>query len=174
MLLSWSRPRRESARAAFRPALESLDRRINPSNAHFVPGGTSSFLDPSTGALTVNFHEAGLGANEAVDITLSGTAHATYQWFNKGGNKPMGVPFNVDTSFSVSGTFFSDQNGQINASLTVYPPSVAEFLATNHAANWVPVLQVSYTNVVVTDTTNGVSTADAGINLDQPLTFFPV
>ena len=46
--------------------------------------------------------------------------------------------------------------------------------ATNHAANWVPVLSVSYTNVVVTDTTNGVSTADAGINLDQPLTNFSV
>ena len=52
--------------------------------------------------------------------------------------------------------------------------SVAEFLATRHAANWVPVLSVSYTNVVVTDTTNRVSTADAGINLDQPLTVFTV
>jgi len=176
MLLSWLRTRRESKKqpASFRPSLESLGERIVPANAHFVPGGTSSSVDTSTGALTVNFHEAGLGDNQAVDITLSGDANAVYQWFNHGGNKPQGVPFNVNESFAVSGTFFSGQNGQITASLTVNPPSVAEFLATHHAANWIPVLSVSYTNVVVTDTTNGVSTADAGINLDQPVVFFTV
>jgi hypothetical protein len=173
-MFSWLRACRESKKqpASFRPSLERLGERIVPANAHFVSGGTSSFVDPSTGALTVNFHEAGLGKNEAVDITLSGVANATYQWFNHGGNKPQGVPFNVNQTFTVSGTFFSDQNGQISASLTVNPPGVAEFLATNHAANWVPVLSVSYTNVVVTDTTNGVSTADANINLDQPTTVF--
>jgi hypothetical protein len=176
MLLSWLRARRAPHQrpASFRPSLESLGERIVPANAHFVPGGTASFVDPTTGALTVNFHEAGLGDNEAVNITLSGDANATYQWFNHGGNKPQGEPFNVNQSFAVSGTFFSDQNGQIDASLTVNPPSLSEFLATHHAANWIPVLSVSYTNVVVTDTTNGVSTADAGINLDQPLTFFTV
>ena len=174
-MLSWLRTRRAPQRPSYRrPSLECLGERIVPSSAHFVHGGTSSSVDPGTGALTVNFHEAGLGDNQAVNITLSGDAHATYQWFNHGGNKPQGVPFNVHQTFAVSGTFFSDKNGQITASLTVEPPSVAEFLATNHAANWVPVLSVSYTNVVVTDTTNGVSTADAGINLDQPLTVFTV
>jgi hypothetical protein len=174
MFLSWLRPPRASHKrpASFRPALETLDERIVPANAHFVAGGTSSLVDPTTGALTVNFKEAGLGNNQAVDITLSGNANATYQWFNHGGNKPQGEPFNVNQAFAVSGTFFSDQNGQITASLTVNPPGVTEFLATNHAANWVPVLTVSYTNVVVTDTTNGVSTLNAGINLDQPLTVF--
>jgi hypothetical protein len=168
--------RRETPRqpASFRPALEPLTERIVPANAHFVPGNTSSSVDPTTGALTVNFHEAGLGANETVDITLTGEAHAVYQWFNHGGNHPQGVPFVVDTTFSLSGTFTSDQNGQIDGSFTVNPPGLTEFLATNHAANWVPSLSVAYTNVVVTDTTNGVSTADAGINLDQPLTFFTV
>jgi hypothetical protein len=176
MFLSSLRSRRVSnnRNTTFRPTLESLDNRIVPANAHFVPGGTSSAVAAGTGALTVNFHEAGLGTNEAVDITLSGDANATYQWFNHGGNKPQGQPFNVNETFAVSGTFFSDQNGQIDGSLSVNPPSVDEFLATNHAANWIPVLSVSYTNVVVTDTTNGVSTQDAGINLDQPLTFFTV
>jgi hypothetical protein len=175
-MFSWLRTRREPKRqtASFRPSLEGLGERIVPANAHFVNGGTDSAVDANTGVLTVNFHESGLGDNQAVDITLSGDARATYQWFNHGGNKPQGVPFNVNEAFAVSGTFFSDQNGQISANLTVNPPSLAEFLATNHAANWVPVLSVSYTNVVVTDTTNGVSTADAGINLDQPLTFFTV
>jgi hypothetical protein len=174
-MLSSLRHRREPQRpASFRPTLESLDERIVPANPHFVSGGTSSLVDSSTGALTVNFHEAGLGDNQAVDITLSGDANATYQWFNHGGNNPQGVPFNVNQTFAVSGTFFSDQNGQITASLTVNPPSVSEFLATHHGANWVPVLSVSYTTVVVTDTTNGVSTVDAGIYLDQPLTVFTV
>jgi hypothetical protein len=173
-MFSWLRTRREPKKpASFRPSLESLGERIVPANAHFVSGGTSSSVSATTGTLTVNFHESGLGANETVNITLSGDAHAVYQWFNHGGNKPQGEPFNVDQTFAVSGTFTSDQNGQIDGTLSVNPPSVDVFLATNHAANWIPVLSVSYTNVVVTDTTNGVSTLDAAggpINLDQPQT----
>jgi hypothetical protein len=173
-MLSWLRTRRESKKqpTSFRPSLEPLGERIVPANAHFVPGGTSASINSTTGALTVNFHEAGLGDNQTVDITLSGDAQAVYQWFNHGGNKPQGVPFNVNESFAVSGTFTSGQNGQIDASLTVNPPSVDEFLATNHAANWIPVLSVSYTNIVVTDTTNHVSTADAGISFGTLTTNF--
>jgi hypothetical protein len=172
MLFTWFRASRKLSKqsASYRPMIEALDERIVPSNAHFVPGGTSSSVNATTGALTVNFHEAGLGDSESVDATLTADANATYQWFNHGGNKPQGVPFNVNQTISASGTFTSDQNGQIDGSLTVNPPRVDEFLATNHAANWIPLLTVSYTNVVVTDTTNGVSTADAGFNLDQPLT----
>src|SRR5262245_29778108 len=98
MVHTWSQSRRGPGRrpGSFRPSLESLDDRIVPANAHFVSGGTSSFVDPSTGALTVNFHESGLGNNQAVDITLSGNANATYQWFNHGGNRPQGQPFNVN------------------------------------------------------------------------------
>ncbi len=173
MFLSWLRSSRPAPRkrpATCKPTLETLDERIVPTNAHFVSGGTSSVVDPTTGVLTVNFHEAGLGDNQAVNITLSGDANATYQWYNHGGNKPMGVPFNVNQTVTISGTFYSDKNGQIDGTLTVSPPSLDEFLSTNHAANWVPVLTVSYTNVVVTDTTNSVSTIDAGIFLDQPQT----
>jgi hypothetical protein len=175
MLLSWLRPRRERTterRPSFRPRLESLDDRIVPANAHFVAGGTGAVIDTATGALTVTFKEAGLGNNQAVDVTLSGEAHAVYQWYNKGGNKPMGVPFNVDEAFSLSGTFYSDKNGNVTGSFTVYPPSVSEFLATHHAANWVPVMSVSYTDIVVTDTTNGVSTLDAGIFFPPLTTYF--
>jgi hypothetical protein len=169
-MFTWLRTRPESKKrpTSFRPSLETLGERIVPANAHFV--AASSTVSPTTGALTVNFHEAGLGNTETVDITLSGDATAVYQWFNKGGNKPQGVPFNVNTTFAASGTFSSDKNGNITASLTVSPPGVAEFLATNHAANWVPVMSVSYTNVVLTDTTNGVSTA-GDFNLDQSVTF---
>jgi hypothetical protein len=147
--------------------LEALDHRLVPASAHFVSGGTSSFINPTTGALTVNFHESGLGNNTQVVVTLTGDAHATYQWFNNGSQKPQGQPFNVDQTFTMTGTFSSDKNGEVTGTFVVNPPGLDAFLATNHAANWTPVLSVSYTNVVVTDVTNGTSTLDAGIDLDQ-------
>jgi hypothetical protein len=174
-LTSWLRKSRSSSTRSnsFRPLVEALDQRIVPANAHFIGGATSSVVNAG-GALVVNFKEAGLGNTETVNITLTGDANATYQWFNKGGQNPMGQPFYVNESFSVSSNFVSDKNGNITGSFTVNPPSVNEFLSTNHAANWIPRLTVSYTDVTVTDTTNGVSTADAGINLDQPLTVIQI
>src|SRR5262245_51917483 len=93
MFQTWFRsPRPASKRpASFRPTLERLSERILPA-VNFV-GGTSSSVDPTTGALVVNIHEAGLGANELVEIHLTGTASATYQWFNNGNQKPQGQPF---------------------------------------------------------------------------------
>jgi hypothetical protein len=170
-MFSWLRTRQKPRRPAyFRPSLEPLGERIVPASPHFV-SATSTVT--AGGALVVNFKEAGLGNNQQVDVTLSGDAHAVYQWFNHGGNNPQGVPFNVDTTFSVSGTFTSDKNGNVTGTLIVNPPSVSDFLSTHHAASWVPSLSVSYTNVVLTDTTNGVSTA-GHFNLDHPVTFFTV
>ena len=169
-MFSWLRTRREPRKpATFRPSLEALGERINPTHPHFV-SATSAVT--GGGALVVNFKEAGLGDNQRVNVTLSGDAHAVYQWFNHGGNNPQGVPFNVDTTFSLSGTFTSDKNGNVTGTFTYNPPSVSEFLSTHHSAGWVPSLSVSYTNVVVTDTTNGVSTAK--FNLDQPVVHFTV
>jgi hypothetical protein len=145
--------------------LEALDHRIVPANPHFV--GASSSVNLDTGALTVTFHEAGLGNNVQVVESLTVDAHATYQWFNHGGQNPQGVPFNVDGTFTVTGTFTSGKNGEIMGSLTVNPPGLNDFLSTHHAANWIPDLTVSYANVVVTDVTNGDSTLDAGFFLDH-------
>src|SRR5262245_4172053 len=102
-MFTWLRTRPESRKQSmfFRPTLEPLGERIVPAHAHFVPGNTGSSVDTTTGTLTVNFHEAGLGPNETVNITLSGDAVAVYQWFNHGGNKPQGVPFNVNQSFAI-------------------------------------------------------------------------
>jgi hypothetical protein len=169
MILSWLRPRRQTHRRpqTFRPMLEALDHKIVPANAHFVAGGTASSIDPTTGVLTVTFHEAGLGNNQEVVATLTGEAHAVYQWFNHGGNRPMGQPFYVNETFSLTGTFTSDDNGQIQGTFSVSPPGVDAFFATNHAANWVPKLTISYTDVGIQDVTNGVSTFDEGFDLDQ-------
>src|SRR5262245_45282439 len=105
MFLSQLQKNRKPSRSAgYRPSVEALDQRIVPASAHFVSGGTSSLVDAATGALTVNFHEAGLGNSVSVDDTLTANANATYQWLNHGGNRPMGVPFNVNQTISVSGT----------------------------------------------------------------------
>ena len=167
MILSWLRPRRQTHHRpqTFRPRLEALDHRIVPANAHFV--SASSTISPTTGVLTVNFKEAGLGNNQQVELTLTGEAHAVYQWFNHGGQNPMGQPFVVDETFSVTGTFTSDKNGNVRGTFTVSPPGVDAFFSTQHAANWVPMLSVSYTNVGIVDTTNGASTFEEGFDLDQ-------
>jgi len=149
----------------FRPRLESLDHRIVPANAHFV--SASSVVSDSTGVLTVNFHESGLGNNQQVVLTLTGEAHAVYQWYNHGGQNPMGEPFNVNETFSVTGTFQSDKNGNVKGSFSVSPPGVDAFFSTQHAANWVPKLTISYTDVGIVDTTNGASTFEEGFDLDQ-------
>ena len=41
----------------------------------------------------------------SVRISVTGTADATYQWFNHGGNKPEGVPFHASLSIDVTQTF---------------------------------------------------------------------
>jgi hypothetical protein len=141
----------------FRPTLESLDGRIVPA-AHFN-SATSSIN--SAGELVVDFKEAGLGDTVTIDYTLTANGDGQYQWFNHGGNKPQGQPFQADpVIISAGGSFASGKNGQITATITAtgqVPPPPQDFLDSNHAANWVPKLTVSYTNIVLTDTTNNVT-----------------
>jgi hypothetical protein len=94
--------------------------------------------------------------------TVTADGNGQYQWFNKGGNKPQGQPFQADpVTVSASGDFPSGKNGQITGTITAsgsIPPPPQDFLDASHADNWVPKLTVSYTNIVLTDTTNSVST----------------
>jgi hypothetical protein len=54
---------------------------------HFLFANNS--IDTSTGALNTAFKEAGLGTGmTSVGITVSADATATYQCYNKPGNKP--------------------------------------------------------------------------------------
>ena len=154
----------------FRPRLESLDERIVPdvgTGAHFLYANSSLTAD---GSLVVEFKEAGLGnKDELVPLTLTGTAEATYQWFNKGGNKPQGNPFSSAQTIDVT-EFFESRNGQVTGTFTIAtPPPPEEFLTHPHAANWVAKFTVSYTDIAVVDLENGVSTAP-DFFLDQSLT----
>src|SRR5262245_19703622 len=108
MLLSWLRsPRTSQNRPALRrPSLETLDERIVPVNPHFI-GDASASVD-AAGALTVSWKEAGLGNNQDIGYTATADASGQFQWFNHGGNKPQGQPFQFGPiTVSASGTFNS-------------------------------------------------------------------
>jgi hypothetical protein len=162
MLLSWLRRRKAPAPVArrfasqFRPALESLDSRICPAAPHFI-GSAKASID-SLGALTVSWKEAGLGDSVNVDYTMTADASGQFQWFNHGGNKPQGQPFQFGpTTLQADGTFASGKNGNITASLTIAAPGPTEdVLDAGTSSNWVLKETVTYSNITLTDTTNGI------------------
>ncbi len=122
---------------------------------HFVSASGSI---NSAGQLVVSWKEAGLGDDVAVDYTLTAFATADYGCINGGGKHPDAAnKFTVSGPVSASDTFFSGKNGEISASLTVDPPSAGSF--TCPSGQRLVLADVSYTGVVLTDTSNGV-TAD--------------
>jgi hypothetical protein len=148
--------------------LEALDDRINPTSPHFI-GAASATVD-AAGTLTVTWKEAGLGNNQNIDYTSTAVATGQFQWFNHGGNKPQGQPFQFGPeTLSASGTFNSGQNGNIEGSLSIAAPAPSqEVLDAGTSSNWVLQETVSYSNITLTDTTNGV---DAVV---EPTSFGPV
>lgn len=144
----------------FRPRLESLDDRYVPA-AHFL------FADSSVtagGALAVDFKEAGLGNNQNIDYELTGDVSGTFGFLNKGGNLVQGDPWLFTGTTLAEGTFSSGKNGQVTATLTSEVPEVN--LKQPRGRGWTLVMDISYTNLVLTDTTNDVSidVPDASVN----------
>lgn len=123
----------------------------------------------NAGALVVSFDERGLG-NENVDYTLTADASATYACINRGGHNPAAAnkrTFNADVS---AGGSFEVKNGRVQASLTAGPISAGDF--TCPSGQRLVLADVSYSNIVLTDTTNNVST---GVTPDPiSRTFFSV
>ena len=125
-------------------------------SAHFVRGPDAS-LNSQTGDLTVTWKEAGLGDSQNVDCVASAVAAATYQCVNRGGKCPSASnKQDVMGSVSASGTFSSGRNGSINASLTFDPPPSTLNCPGNQVRKLV---SVSYTGIVLADTTNNVVAA---------------
>lgn len=109
----------------------------------------------ASGSLTVNFKEAGLGTNQNINYALTADATATYVCVNKGGANPSAQnKTTVAGPVIATGTFSSGKNGQVTASLTVLPPPSDISCPPGQSLE---LAEVSYTNVVLTDTTNSVS-----------------
>jgi hypothetical protein len=121
-------------------------------NEHFVRA--SATLN-ANGTLTANFKEAGLGTNQLIDYALTADATATYVCVNRGGANPSAQnKTTVAGPVIATGTFNSGKNGQVTASLTVSPPPSDISCPPGQSLE---LASVTYSNVVLTDTTNDVS-----------------
>jgi hypothetical protein len=119
------------------------------------------------GSLVVNFDERGLG-NENVTYTLTADATATYACINRGGKNPSAAnkqTFNGDVT---GGGSFEVKNGRVTESLSAGPISAGSFSCPG--GQRLVLASVSYTNILLTDTTNGVSTSVPNVSR----TFFNV
>jgi hypothetical protein len=115
----------------------------------------------SNGTLTVSFKEAGLGTNQLITYVASADGTAVYVCVNKGGGNPSASnKTTVNGPVTASGDFSSGKNGQVTASLTLSPPSAGSFSCPPGQS--MQVASVSYSNVAITDTTNGVSESIGG------------
>jgi len=109
----------------------------------------------NAGALVVNFDERGLG-NENIDYTLTADATALYACLNRGGKHPQAANKEAFEGQVSTGGSFEAKNGRVVASLTTGPLLAPQFTCPS-GQNRV-LAAVSYTNIVLTDTTNNVST----------------
>lgn len=121
----------------------------------------------NAGALVVSFDERGLG-NGDIDYTLTADADATYACINHGGKNPSAANKRAFEGQVTGGGSFEAKNGRVRASITVGPLQAPEFTCPNGQQR--VLAAVTYTNIVLTDTTNGVSTNVP----DASRTFFDV
>ena len=105
----------------------------------------------------VKWTEVGLGLTESVDYIASATAAARYQCVNRGNNCPAASnKEDVLSDLSVGGTFSVDKNGRISASMIIPAPPATLVCPGNQV---VGVVSVVFTDIRLTDVTNGISAA---------------
>jgi hypothetical protein len=126
------------------------------SGGHFF-SATASVL--GSGDLQVKFDEGGVGnggPDGLVHYTLSSNAKAVYGCINGGGNHPKAT--NKETvSAAVSGNVaLAPQNGRVKNGIVTAPiPSAGSF--TCPSGQSLEPISVTYSGIVLTDTTNTVS-----------------
>ena len=119
------------------------------------------------GALVVDWDERGLG-NDNVDYTLTADATALYACINGGGKHPQAANKEAFEGQVSGGGSFEPKNGRIVESLTAGPLLAPQFTCPSGQRR--VLAAVTYTNIVLTDTTNGTSIAVP----DASRTFFNV
>jgi hypothetical protein len=109
----------------------------------------------NAGALVASFDERGLG-NTNIDYTLTANGTAVYACINGGGNHPEAAnKETINAEVSAAGSL-EPKNGRVVASLSAGPPSAGALSCP--PGQRLVLASVSYTNIVLTDTTNNVST----------------
>lgn len=109
----------------------------------------------SSGALVVSFDERGLG-NGNINYTLTADATALYACINRGGRNPSAANKRSFEGQVATGGTFASKNGRVVASLTTGPLPAPGFTCPSGQQR--VLASVSYRNIVLTDTTNSVST----------------
>ena len=123
-------------------------------NPKFLRAPSASLGSPK---VIVKWTEVGLGLTESVDYIASATAAARYQCVNRGNNCPAASnKEDVLSDVSVGGTFAVDKNGRISASMIIPAPPATLACPGNQV---VGVVSVVFTDIRLTDVTNGVSSA---------------
>jgi hypothetical protein len=124
---------------------------------HFV--SASAHLSGTN--LVVDFKEAGLGTNQLITYVAGADSTVTYVCVNRGGANPSASnKTTISGPVSATGTFNSGKNGQVTSSLTLNPPGPGSFSCPKGQS--LEIAQVSYTNVTITDTTNGITESIPG------------
>lgn len=102
----------------------------------------------------VKWTEVGLGSTDGVNYIAHATAAARYQCVNLGSHCPAASnKEDLLTDVSVAGTFAVD-NGKITGTLTIPAPPATLVCPGNQV---VGVVSVDFTNITLTDVTNGVT-----------------
>jgi hypothetical protein len=123
------------------------------STAEFV--SASSDIN-SNGFLVVTFKEAGAGSNVSVNYTLMADASAQYACVSQGhGKKTATGGTGVNSPVVATATLDSGRNGRVVGGLATAPPDPGNFSCPNGSS--LQLASVSYTNVQLTDDTNGVT-----------------
>lgn len=113
----------------------------------------------TNGALTVAWDERGLG-NDNITYSLTGSGSGVYACINGGGNHPQASNKVGPSPIDVSSGPLKVKNGRIVSSLTVAPPSSGTLSCPSGQD---PTLVcVSYSGLVLTDTTNQISITPTG------------
>jgi hypothetical protein len=138
---------------------------------HFINSKTKATII-GNGDLVVTWKEAGLGDNVNIDYEASANASATCTCVTRSGRCPQAAnKVTVGGPVSASGTFNSGKNGQISASLEVSPPPCppSEPPTCGTGQNLV-LSEVTYTDIMLTDLTNGIDATGLPTSLSK--TFF--
>lgn len=110
--------------------------------------------------LAVSFKEAGLGNNQSITYQASASFSRTDSCVNNGGQIPSD-PKKTETSgvVTASGTFSSGKNGSISETLTLVPLGTTLDCPNGQRET---LISLTYWNVAITDTTNGLTQAIPG------------
>jgi hypothetical protein len=127
------------------------------SGAHFQNGSVSAAIQ-SNGDLVVSWVEAGLG-NLDVSYTVGGHADATYYCVTHSGSIPdASNKHTVSTNDTSTGTF-KVKNGKVSGSLTLTAPAAPVSAPPTCGGGQTLKLQsITWSNVMLADTTNNVAT----------------